>query len=168
PLYTRIDPARVLANPNRARIHEMARASPGIAASDIVRATGCARVVVDHHLRMLVAHGHLVARRGRKRIAYFPGDRAPDTSSHARTDALTDATRRRVACAVLEEPGLSQQEIADRLGLRPRLVSHHLRRLQEASLVEGQGSMPRRYRSSPLLPAALGAAAPVPAPRETA
>jgi predicted transcriptional regulator len=157
PFYTRIDPARLLSNPNRARIRDLVRASPGLAPADLARLTGSARVVVDHHLRILVAHGHLVARRSRHRISYFAREAAPRESAHAHAEAVRDATRRRIAREILETPGLTQKEIAERLSLRLRLVSHHIRRLEAESLVIAEGAMPRRHRPLDALAEALRA-----------
>ena len=155
PFYTRIDPGRVLENPTRARLHALVRASPGLTPADLVRLTGSARVVVDHHLRVLASHGHLVARRGRRRIAYFPTDEAPDEAVHARVETLTDPTRRRLARLVLEGACATQKELAERAGVRARLVSHHLGRLEEAGLVAVEPSMPRRYRPTERLREAM-------------
>jgi len=145
PFYTRLSPARLLANPNRARLHAIVRGSPGACAADLVRETGLARVVVDHHLRALVTHGFLVARRGAGRISYYPPTQAPDPWAQARADALRDPTRFRIADELFRAPGLRQKELAHRVQVRQRLVSHHLRRLEDAGLVRAEGSMPRRY-----------------------
>lgn len=155
PFYTRVDPARLLENPTRARLCALVAASPGLTAADLVRGTGHARVVVEHHLRALVAHGYLTARRGRRRIAYFPVDQAPDAVQHARADVLADATRRGIARLLLEERGWTQKEIALREDLRERLVSYHLGRLESAGLARAEGGMPRAWGGTDALREAL-------------
>ena len=155
PFYSRLAPSRILAHPNRAQIHDLLQATPGLTTSDLSRSTGLARVVVQHHIRMLEAH-RLVARRedGRARRFFVP-EAAPGRDEMLIEAALRDDSRRRVAETLLAHQGATQRQLADLTGLSQRLVSYHLGRLESAGLVEGDAATPRRYRPALRLAPAL-------------
>lgn len=50
---------------------------------------------------------------------------------------LGDSNRLRLICACLNEP-VNVQELAERLGITPSLVSHHLRLLKAARLMRAE------------------------------
>lgn len=154
PLYSRIDRVRVLANANRRLLYDLIRGNPGQKPRDLQRATGLARVVVQHHLRMLAAHQLVIARSAGRARAYFPPEGLPSAGELAAIELLRDPTRRRIADALREASGaLTQAELVERTGLSQRLVSYHLARLEERGLVVPEATFPRRYRASTGAPA---------------
>ena len=161
PLYSRIPRARVLANPNRARIYARLLERPGETVPDLVRATGLAPVVVRHHLRILERHALVTRRADGRRRRYHRLDAAPSPQDVLRRSVLADATRRAVAEALAASPeGATQRDLVERLGLSQRLVSYHLARLEEAGLAWGAEGTPRRYAASDVARALLAGDAP--------
>lgn len=159
-LYTRLVRSTLLRNPNRRLVLDAVRARPGIHVLELTRTTGLVEGVVRHHLRVLVRHSFLVEREEGRMRSYFALEGTLDQASQEAILALKDPTRRRIAEVVASSGSpLSQAEIAARTGVSARLVSHHLARLEQASLVVSEGSMPRRYAPSPRLAGAVGASA---------
>lgn len=158
-LYTRLDRSNVLRNPNRLRVYETLRQTPGLGVRHLARETGLAEVVVRHHLRMLQQQSHVVARGELRDKVFFAADGAVHPEAVKVAVALKDVTRRRIASALAASAiPLSQKEITVAVGASQRLVSHHLMRLEADGLVQTSGSWPRRYAATPQLAATLGAA----------
>lgn len=148
PLYSRISRSRVLANPNRLAVYEAIRARPGMNPSDLSREVGLARVVVQHHLRMLAAHQLVTSRASGRQLAYFAPEDLPSVGELEAQETLRDPTRRRIADELRGAPGgLTQAELTERTGIPQRLVSYHLAKLQEKGLAEGDRGFPQRYRA---------------------
>lgn len=146
PFYMRLTRASLLRNDNRRRIHDAARARPGVTVAELVRATGLGEMAVRHHVRMLEIHGYLLVRGQGRQRGCFAVDGAVDPLLIPLHLALKDATRRRIASLVADAPrGLTQAEIAQAAGVSRRLVCHHLSRLEESGLVEATGATPRLY-----------------------
>ncbi|MEA3198905.1 MAG: hypothetical protein QOE90_333 [Thermoplasmata archaeon] len=152
PFYSRINHATVLANENRQRILALLSARPGLTATEVAREAGLARVVAQHHLRMLVVHKMLVARPHGRSVAFAPPERV---NEGAATDAgwlLRDASRARIAQALASAPApQTQMQLAGLTGLSRRLVAHHLQRMESAGLVRREPGMPQRYVAGPAL-----------------
>jgi predicted transcriptional regulator len=151
PLYTRLSPATVLRNPNRVRVYEMVRAQRPATVSGLKAATGLARVVLQHHLRMLEVHGFIARRRRGSANVYFAAEHAPPASDPAWA-TLSDLTRRGVAATLAGAPSpLTQIEVAAASGVSRRLASYHLDRLRRADLVRVEPGTPHRYTATPRL-----------------
>jgi len=155
PLYTRLNAATVLRNPNRLRVYEVVCERRPATLRDLRAATGLARVVLQHHLRMLEVHGFVARRRQGSAYVYFAAEHAPPASDPAWA-LLADLTRRGVAVALARSPGpLTQVEIAAASGVSRRLASYHLRLLRHADLVREEPGLPHRYAPTPRLLALL-------------
>lgn len=151
PLYHRLGPSDVLANPNRLRIYEAVRERPGVDVGALVASLGISRVLVRHHLRMLEAHRLVRATAWRRRRTYaLAGEGAGLAACE-----LKDATRRRLAAALVRAGRATQKDLVASLGLSQRLVSYHLSRLEGASLVRTEGKNPRVYVATEALVRAL-------------
>lgn len=156
PLYSRLDRARVLTNPTRARILELLRASPGLTAPAIAREIGKARAVAIHHLAMLEGHRFVAHRRVGWAIHYYLPDGAPEAGSMLASFTLADETRRRIAVEVAR--GIAtQSELVVATGASQRLVSYHLGKLEKAGLVQAIEGRPRRFApTTPLIDSLRG------------
>src|SRR5581483_1043802 len=107
-LYTRVTRARVLENDSRRALFALIRERPGLHVSELARATGIGRVVLQHHLRMLEAHGLVVPRTRGRLVAYFSPGGVPGEQELAAKVALKDPTRRRVLDATASSPTTSR------------------------------------------------------------
>jgi DNA-binding transcriptional ArsR family regulator len=133
PLYARIPPSEALSSEVRRRLYERVRADPGLSLSDLAQRMGLSWGNTVHHLGVLRRSGLVVSlRHGRYRRWFVAGQ---EPGERAQVAALRNATSARVAKAVLESPGLSQKQLADRLGMTPQAVHWHLVRLAGAGLV---------------------------------
>lgn len=159
PMYTRLRASMLLANANRRRILAAVQAEPGLTVTGLVERTGRAEVVVRHHLRMLERHGLIATRLdGRARRSYALDTRL-DRDAITRRLLLNDATRRRLAEALL--PGrVTQRLLVERTGVSQRLVSYHLRRLESAGLLVRHEGKPAEYEATPSLREALPSSGP--------
>ena len=150
-LYTRIGRSKVLENPTRRAIHDAIMESPGVSVAALSARLGRARTVVQHHLAMLAAHRLVVSvDLGSSRGWYLASDPRRLDATATTTRALGSGTRRRVLEAVAAaQDGATQRDVAEEMQLSQRLVSYHLRKLEEAGLVQAEEGRPRRYRASP-------------------
>lgn len=158
PLYSRLNPSRIMTNDRRRRIHGLLAEHPGATPSDLARLGGIPRVVVQHHLRVLESHGIVTLRRDGPRSSYYLVGAVPSPEVLRSQAALRDETRKRIAHALVAAPApLTQGTLADATGFSQRLVSYHLSRLTDQGLVTTEGTLPRRYVPTPLLRSALPA-----------
>lgn len=150
PLYSRICRASVMGNPNRRAIWEALGSTPGSSVSDLTRESGLARVVVRHHLTVLESQGFAASRTQGRRRLYFPSGEVPDDPTLKIQKAMSNPSRLRLAAALVDGPQ-TRLGLAERTGLSPRLVSHHLRQLEAQKLVEVEGEWRRSYHPTRLL-----------------
>lgn len=144
--YTRVTRQRVLEHVLRRDLLALVQASPGAHVAELARRFGVGRVVLQHHLRMLEAHGLIVARPRGRVLVYFAPGAVPDEAGVAARVALKDPTRRRVLDAVARAAGgATQADICGQTSLSQRLVSYHLARLEAVGLVRGDGGRPQRF-----------------------
>lgn len=156
PLYSRLDARRVLANANRARLHELVREEGGQHPSELSRRSGLARVVVQYHLNILERHGLVrVVPLGRTR-RYFAATSDPQPVDRLVHLHLQTPARRDIAEILASAGGaLTQRELVERTGFAQTVVSYHLARLGRAGLVQAEGPQPRRYVAADALRRAL-------------
>lgn len=145
PFYSRLRATHLLENERRRAVYDLVRAAPGASVPRIRRELALARVVVEHHVRLLQMHGYIVLRQqGRTRCYYLP-ESAPPAPEYEHP-ALRDANRQ-LLLRMLEGSATppTQRELSERSGLSQRLVSYHLARLERAGLVQGGDAIPKRY-----------------------
>lgn len=142
-----------LEHPRRRKIYEFIL-EVGIGNVNDIHATTKIPVgSIVHHLRVLSKSGHIQCIRhngGHYRVC-FPATTGLDHKDLERLANLTGITRRRVADAILEDPGMTRRAISGRVGIDPSMVSRHMAKLHDAGLIVFKGKYPRRYLPSPLL-----------------
>lgn len=149
-LYSRLERPDVAAHPHRQRIQAELRGSAGLGPTELARRLGLARVVVQHHLRVLHRHGMVVRKERGTALVYFLPEAAPDAPSVTFGVALRNATTARLARALADAPtAASQLDLSARTGIHPRLVSYHLGKLGRAGLVVVEPGTPQRYAPAP-------------------
>jgi len=110
---------------------------------------------VNYHLRILSESGLLTCVEAEGYTVYFPcTELTPDQKE--RLAVLASPKRRRIAEMVARQGSGTQQALLDALGLAQSTVAEHLRKLEEAGLVESNGNHGIRYRPSELLRGWLG------------
>lgn len=144
----------VASSPTRQRILSEVARHPGISVSALKETLGLNWGPLYHHLGKLRAARLLDARQvGRLRLLY-PGSRTKAGLEHHAL--LRGQSARRLALAIRASPGMEAGALSAALGVSPRAVYHHLKRLHGAGLIESPTS--GRYkalRSTPLLESCL-------------
>lgn len=136
PLFTRFEGKEVLRHPNRTELYGLVAANPGVRLQDLCEETGLSRTAVTHHLRLLEQQHLIVSERmGRSRHYYENGGRYERQKKDAYAILQNDRSKD-IARQILVNPGIIQKGLCDALDVRASIVHWHVKRLQEASLVE--------------------------------
>lgn len=107
---------------------------PALNIREIAERLGVQRTAAKHHVRFLVARGHLVTVRQGRHLLHFPAW-MPDAERRSLA-ALRIGSVRSVVAAVFAAPGISAGHLPAQVGLKPRTVRATLRFLRHAGLVE--------------------------------
>lgn len=136
PLFTRFEKDTVLGHPKREALYALILQDPGVSLQSLCDSTGLSRTAVTHHLRLLEMQHLIVSKRmGRSRHYYENGGRFGRDQKDAYA-VLHNARSKDVARFVRDHPGAIQKALCESLGIQPSIAHWHLRRLQEAQLVE--------------------------------
>ncbi len=173
PLFTRFEKDTVLGHPRRESLYALILQDPGVSLQSLCDATGLSRTAVTHHLRLLEMQHLIVSKRlGRSRHYYENGGRFGRDQKEAYA-VLHNARSKDVARYVRDHPGAIQKALCEALGIQPSIAHWHLRRLQQAQLVEAIRTgrtvayFPNtglKGMDTPVVPAELTQAAPEPTP----
>lgn len=136
PLFSRFEGPSVLKHPRRAQLHGLVCKTPGITVPDLCMATGLSRNTVLHHLRMLADQDMIVEKRMGRTAHWFENGGRYGREHKAAYAVLRDDRSRDVARFVLQNPGTTQGQISRALGLAPSVIHWHMRRLEDAALVQ--------------------------------
>lgn len=147
PFHTRLERDELLDHPLRRRIMEAIRDEPGIHRAGVAGRLDAAESTVRHHLDKLRSGGLVTTNEDHGFVCYFPRGEV-DARLREALPVLLKPGPRKVLQALIERPGRSNKELSEATGLSPSTVHHHVQRLREAGLVEGQ----RRGRTVQLSP----------------
>lgn len=147
-LFHRLDRSRLLGSERRARVLEFVHAKPGCTAADVARLLGCDYRAARHHLDLLVRFGFLARRSFGPNHRYFDnhGRYAPEEEARLAVAASPSSTR--LLAAVRAQPGITQREVAERLGIAKSSVSKRVAVLERAGLVRREGRALRPWPES--------------------
>lgn len=134
PLYSRLETPKALHHPVRAELMALVEANPGIHLQEILRRTGRAMGMVQHHLGKLVEVGLVTAAGGPGYVCYFRRGRVDRAVMDAAPLLKSDGARR-VLAAIADHPGISGVQVADLARLTRQAVHFHVERLASAGLV---------------------------------
>ncbi len=166
-LFARLRRDRVLRNRRRALLFEFVAQNPGAEVGEAARLLGVAWPNAMYHARRLVSSGHMVVRRVGGRTALFPASGGPSESVRPAVSLLRRSAARRVFEALRAEPGLDQDALARRLGIRQQSVSRTLAALLRSGAVAVETSRPRSTYRAVGLAAADRARPPLPRAAES-
>lgn len=132
-LYTRLSPGDLLHHPQRARLHELVLAEPGIHQRELHRRLGGAWGPFAFHLRMLAKAGHVrVVKQGAYTLVVPATGHAGAVASHA----IPHPVARAVFDALPANGApLPLADLVSRVGVSRELVGYHLRGLEARGLV---------------------------------
>ncbi|MHB1261042.1 MAG: winged helix-turn-helix transcriptional regulator [Thermoplasmatota archaeon] len=136
PLFTRFEKDTVLGHPKREALYALILQDPGVSLQSLCDSTGLSRTAVTHHLRLMELQHLIVSKRmGRSRHYYENGGRFGRDQKDAYAVLQNDRSKE-VAQFVKQNPGAIQKAICAAVGVQASVAHWHLRRLQEAQIVE--------------------------------
>jgi len=131
PLYTKIKRERVLDHFVRGQIFGYIQANPGEHYNAIKDALGLTNGSLAHHLRTLEREQFIKSKRyGLYRRFYPMSFRMPAEDAYQPNDVQVTILR-----VIGERPGITQKEIAERLGLSPPTVNYHVSVLADRNMI---------------------------------
>ncbi len=133
-LYARIRRDQVLDHFVRGRVFGYIEGHPGASYSEIMDALHLANGVASYHLYVLEREKFIASRRAGSARVYFPPDQPPRAE-----DSGLSPVQARIMALVRESPGVSQSDIARRLGTRRQNVHYNVGRLSQAGIVAVDG-----------------------------
>lgn len=151
PLLSRITRDEILDTPTRAAVLEAIEDDPGVHVNELLRRLDVGDGTLRYHLDVLVDEGFVTRLDRGGYTRFFPAGLCSFEEMQRRA-VLREGSREEIYRAIEDEPGLSQQEVAERCGIDPGAVSRAIRTLVEHGLVEKM----RRGRSVALFPAGDG------------
>jgi DNA-binding transcriptional ArsR family regulator len=136
PLFTRFEKDTVLGHPKREALYALILQDPGVSLQSLCDSTGLSRTAVTHHLRLMELQHLIVSKRmGRSRHYYENGGRFGRDQKDAYAVLQNDRSKQ-VAQFVKQNPGAIQKAICAAVGVQASVAHWHLRRLQDAQIVE--------------------------------
>ena len=105
---------------------------PGVSETDIVNATGFSRGSVSYNLRKLLEDGRVSKISSR----YYPYDAYPSETEAKAERVLGNKRRQRIFKTILENPGISQKQLADEMQIPLSTLRWHLGKLEDANLIQ--------------------------------
>jgi len=131
PLYTKIKRERVLDHFVRGQIFGYIQANPGEHYNAIKEALGLTNGSLAHHLRTLEREQFIKSKRyGLYRRFYPMNFRMPADDVYQPNEIQTT-----ILAVIRAHPGITQKEIAGRLGLTPPTVNYHISVLNDRHLI---------------------------------
>ncbi|MBE6515379.1 MAG: winged helix-turn-helix transcriptional regulator [Methanocorpusculum parvum] len=105
---------------------------PGVSETDIVNATGFSRGSVSYNLRKLLQDGSVSKISSR----YYPFAVCPAETEAKAEKILGNKRRQRIFQIILENPRISQKQLADEMQIPLSTLRWHLGKLADANLIQ--------------------------------
>lgn len=136
-LYTRLKQPDILDNDVRNNIYDIIRRNPGISARAVHRESEQSWGTVVYHLRQLERH-HLVMSRTLGRTRNYYESQGNYRGMEIQLACLQSDRALALARAILAQPGITQEQLAQTTGLPQPTTSYYVRKLKQASLIDEQ------------------------------
>lgn len=136
PLFSRIAKDDILEHPLRAEIFETIKTNPGIHISALSRQVDAGWGTTIHHLRKLQEKELVAVRMVNNQKCFFHNGGSAGRSTWTQLPELKNETASRIAHFILANPLSPVTSISEQLAISPSLVSHHVRKLEKAGVVE--------------------------------
>ena len=131
PLYTKIKKNRVLDHYLRGKIHGYIIANPGEHYNAIKDQLEITNGALSYHLRVLDREGYVRSRMDGIYKRFYPADmRLPTT--HRNISSFQEV----ILTIVKNNQGLSQKDIAKRIGASSQVINYHIKIMEEANLIK--------------------------------
>lgn len=124
-------------NENRQRILSFIEKNPGSTVNAIETDLGIKRGTVRYHVSNLKDAGKILMFRNGNYVSLFRNESALWNKNHKRIEPhLPGATCKKVCSVIYENPGITNMELCEKLGLSKGAVSSHIRTLEEIDCLE--------------------------------
>ncbi|KUK61116.1 MAG: Transcriptional regulator, ArsR family [Methanoculleus marisnigri] len=133
--YRRIAKRAALEHETRTAIYDHIHAHPGIRLGTLAQDLGVNRGTLRYHLGKLQEFGMIAAAAVEGRTGYFENRRKYSALEAKVLIHLKNPNTREILAILLESPGASRRELAERLGITASSVSWHMRRLKADGIV---------------------------------
>jgi predicted transcriptional regulator len=145
PLYTRIKKDRVLDNFTRGMIYGFIVANPGAHYNLIKQELKLNNGAVIYHLDILEREGFITS----DRVGIYRRFFAKGKKSSGPMEKLTEI-QHRILTEIMENPGISQKEIANKLKMTARALNYHIKAMIKKELVrlERHGRRTKCYNNT--------------------
>src|SRR5438034_10937438 len=145
----------ILAVKTRKDLYDFVRKNPGFHLRELSRALNLPITLADYHLRFLEKHELITSAMDGEYKRFYP--RSTPGQAEVRA-ALTEAEKLilaflrqsvplKVIDFLMEREGATHKEILEQVPVSPSTLSHHLRKMQAAGLVEHAQPVERGYRA---------------------
>ena len=137
----------VLDNRNRLSIFNYVISNPGCTPSEISSRQNMKNGTVKYHVQMLEAQGKIILKRMGKYTRLFNTSRAKSEQEKTVFAYIKNETSKNLLCAIIEEPGVTNQRLSERFGLDKSSVHWHMERFLNDKLVtfEQDGRFKKYY-----------------------
>ena len=133
--YRRIHRSNVLKNTNRDRIYGFVSSNPGTYPNEIIKETGLNRGVVEHHLKTLENQNMVVSHKVCGKSHYFLNASTYGEKEKVLLAELKNERRRRIILEILNCEQITQETLAERIGVSAPTINWHIRHLKEEGIV---------------------------------
>ena len=135
PLYSRLARSEMLDNKVRASVYAHVKSNPGAHPSGIAETLGLGWGTVVYHLARLEEASLVTPREAHNRKCYFAVGGELDNAGRTAVAAMSTDKARSIVEILRGTPGLSQKELAERLGISQALASWHVKRLIASGVI---------------------------------
>ncbi len=133
--YRRIAKRAALEHETRTAIYDHISAHPGIRLGTLAQDLGVNRGTLRYHLGRLQEFGMIATAAIEGRTGYFENRRKYSALEEKVLIHLRNPNTQKLLSILLESPGASRRELAERLGIAASSVSWHIRRLKADGIV---------------------------------
>jgi predicted transcriptional regulator len=131
PLYSKLKKEDVLEHFTRGKIYGYIMANPGDHYNSIQKTLDIPNGTFAYHLRVLEKEGYIRSARYGTNRCFFPAN-----MNLPPEEGVLRAGQKLIVDKILEEPGISQKQIASSLGVSSATVNYHVKDLLKLGLVE--------------------------------
>jgi predicted transcriptional regulator len=125
----------LLKNENRHNILNYVYENPGATVAEVAKAQSIERGTVKYHLYKLESEGKIVLNRMGKFSRIFRDSHTYDNFEKTVISHLQNPTGRSVLLMVLEQPGITNLEMAERLGVEKSAINWHISKYLRDGLI---------------------------------
>lgn len=138
PLYTRLAPSQMLDNKARHDVYEHVRSHPGAHPSAIAEALDLGWGTTVYHLGRLEDSKLVASKMSHNRKCFFAVGSDLNANERTAVAAMAHDKAKLIVSTVRESPGISQKDVAQKVGMSQALASWHVKRLVESGVLRSE------------------------------